>query len=81
MLVTLIVSCLLYLVLLGRCFCDLFETARPFDFVNEWILYTVDAINSHALSNDNRRYDFECEPAFKLISKSMVSDSKTDGHY
>ena len=39
------------------------------------------AKNAHALSNDDRRYDFECEPAFKLISKSMVSDSKTDGHY
>ena len=42
MLVTVIVSCLMYLRLLGRCFGDLPWTASAIDFVNEWIWCTAD---------------------------------------
>ena len=42
MLVTVIISCLMSLLLLGRQFYDLSETARPFDLNNEWIRCIID---------------------------------------
>ena len=66
MLVTVIVSCLLYLLLLGRYFCGISETASTSDFADEWVFDTADTINSHALFELQQETFSECEPALQL---------------
>ena len=71
MLITFIDAYLVYLLLLGRCFCDLSETASAFDFANEWILYTADC-NKFRRSLDVRLPSIGCKKERFLIARLMV---------
>ena len=80
MMVTVIVSWLLYLLLLERCFCDLSGTASAFDFADEWVLYTLEATNSHAwfewqqeMSLNVSLRSIGCRNECFLIARPMVS--------